>query len=90
MTTYTTVLGDTFDKIALEQLGSEYLLPLLLQENQNYRDVLIFSAGVEIIIPDTDLDEYEAIPDWLIGDEEEGYLSDGDEEYPLFAVEGEA
>ena len=90
MTTYTTVLGDTFDKIALEQLGSEYLLPLLLQENQNYRDVLIFSAGVEIIIPDTNLDEYEAVPEWLLGDEEQDYLADEDEGYPLFADEGEA
>ena len=90
MKIYTTVSGDTFDKIASEQLGSEYLLPLLLQENQNYRDVLIFSAGVEITIPDTDLDEYETVPEWLLGDEEQDYLADEDEEYPLFADEGEA
>lgn len=72
MKTYTTVSGDTFDKIAYEQLGSEYLFPLLLAENQKYRDVLMFSAGIVLNIPDVVLDDYDNIPEWMSDD-----LADG-------------
>jgi len=72
MSTYITVSGDTFDKIALDQLGSEYSFPLLLEANQQYRDVLIFSSGIEITIPEVELeDEYEERPEWLEEDLEE-------------------
>jgi hypothetical protein len=69
--TYTTVLGDTFDKIALEQLGSEYLFPLLLKDNPQHRMTLVFSAGVLLNIPEvTPIANYQNAPDWLGGPEE--------------------
>ncbi|MEK4883676.1 phage tail protein [Bacillus sp. FSL W8-0223] len=78
MRTYTTVLGDTFDKIALEQLGNEYLFPLLLRANPKYRNVIIFSAGVTLVIPDLPdnlIDQN--LPDWLeTTDEEEETSTD--------------
>lgn len=77
--TYTTVLGDTFDKIAHEQLGSEYLLPFLLDANQKHRHVVIFESGVTINIPDLELEEYEDIPEWLISNEDDESASEGDD-----------
>lgn len=67
MKTYTTISGDTFDKIALEQLGSEYLFPLLLSENPKYRNVLIFSGGIILNIPDfSNSSVYSDAPEWLL------------------------
>lgn len=65
MTTYTTISGDTWDKIAFDQLGSEYLVPLLLDVNQKYRNIVIFSAGTVLNIPDIVEEDYNDIPEWL-------------------------
>ncbi|WP_276691343.1 LysM peptidoglycan-binding domain-containing protein [Exiguobacterium chiriqhucha] len=71
MDTYTTVSGDTFDRIALKLLGSEYLLPVLLRANPKYRLTLIFSAGVVLNIPEPPREEiFAGEPDWLLGDGE--------------------
>lgn len=71
MQTYTTVSGDTFDRIALKLLGSEYLLPILLRANPKHRLTLIFSAGVELKIPEPPIEEiFSEEPDWLLGDGE--------------------
>lgn len=67
---YTTVQGDTWDKIAYEKLGSEYLLPLLLEANKQYRQVLIFSGGITLIIPEIDTSEVTERPEWLDEDED--------------------
>lgn len=64
--TYITVSGDTFDKIAFEQLGSEYLLPILLESNQKHRLTVIFESGIELKIPVVEIGEYEDIPEWLV------------------------
>jgi len=73
MSTYVTVSGDTWDKIALEQMGSEYLFPLLLAANPQYRLTIIFSSEVEITIPNFELEdmyEYQR-PIWLDEDLED-------------------
>ncbi|WP_445506765.1 phage tail protein [Niallia sp. 03190] len=86
MVTYTTVSGDTFDKIALDQLGSEYLFPLLLEANPQYRYVLIFSSGVVLNIPEYDIeDDLEEIPEWLEVDMDE--TTTDEEETVLIASE---
>lgn len=68
--TYVTIQGDTWDKIAYDTLGSEYLLPLLLESNPKHRNVVIFSGGINLIIPDIDMAEFTERPAWL-GDEED-------------------
>ncbi|MCM3567846.1 hypothetical protein [Neobacillus mesonae] len=88
MKTYTTVLGDTFDKIALETLGSEYLFPLILAENQQYREVLMFSAGITLNIPEVEIDEYENLPEWMEDDLADETGSYEEEETAEFALEG--
>jgi hypothetical protein len=68
--TYITVQGDTWDLIAFRTLGSEYLLPLLFEENKKYRTTVIFSGGIVLTIPDVDTAEITERPDWLGEDED--------------------
>ena len=50
--TYTTIQGDMWDGIAYKQLGDVKYTDLLMNANTQYRKVYIFSAGVELVIPD--------------------------------------
>ena len=52
MTTYTTVSGDTWDIIAKKVYGNELLADLLMANNFDLLDTMIFSAGVKVSIPD--------------------------------------
>lgn len=65
MNSYTTVQGDTWDLIAYRLWGSEYLLPLLLEANPKYRDVIIFDGGIILNVPDVDTTTYTTRPAWL-------------------------
>lgn len=66
MSNYITSSGDMWDLIAYKILGSEYLLPLLLEMNQKYRDVYVFEGGIEIVVPQNIEASFEADrPDWL-------------------------
>lgn len=67
---YTTTQGDTWDKIAHKTMGSEYLLPVLLEANKKYRNVVIFPGGIELTIPEIDTAEYTERPPWLGEDDE--------------------
>lgn len=83
MKTYVTVLGDTFDKIALDQFGSEYLFPLLLKANPMHRNTLIFSAGIKLIIPEVKNEDYPNLPQWM-----EGNPEDSDSEETILVLNG--
>jgi hypothetical protein len=76
MRTYTTISGDTWDKIAMELLGSEYLFPLLLKANPSHRHVLVFSAGTVLNVPDIEADYYSDVPTWLTEEETEEFLNE--------------
>lgn len=65
--TYTTVSGDTWDKVAYDQLGSEYYATELMNANRDKVEYLIFPAGIVLELPeiggaDGDLDQ--AYPEW--------------------------
>lgn len=70
MNKYTTLQGDTWDLIAFKTLGSEYLLPFLLEVNQKYRNIMIFPGNIVLEIPNIETDEITERPDWL-GEEDE-------------------
>lgn len=70
MKTYTTIQGDTWDLIAYKTLGSEYLLPLLFDVNQKYRDTIIFSGEIILSIPDVEIAEITDRPQWLGEDDD--------------------
>lgn len=60
---YTTTQGDTWDIIALKVYGDEKYMSQLLKANPRYTDIIVFSAGVEIVCPDIE-DTMEHLPPW--------------------------
>lgn len=66
--TYVTVQGDLFDTIAKKELGDEHYVHRLIEENFEYRNVLIFPAGVSLILPDITAEDSaqisEELPPW--------------------------
>jgi phage tail protein X len=52
--TYQTKSGDTFDSIAFALLGDEKYTRELMEANPGYLDVVIFSGGTALTIPDID------------------------------------
>lgn len=63
---YTTVLGDTWDSIAYRLFGDSKAYNSLLELNQEYSDIIIFSAGVKIKYQDKILVKTyeENVPPW--------------------------
>lgn len=66
MKTYTTVQGDTFDYIAYKVLGSEKYTSALLKANTDKADILVFSAGIALNIPEIEKESTaaEGLPPW--------------------------
>nr|DAX72092.1 MAG TPA: baseplate wedge protein [Caudoviricetes sp.] len=65
-TTYKTILGDTWDSIALKVYGAEKLFPLLMEANPNEIGTLVFSADIVLNIPpvNTELERASNREDW--------------------------
>lgn len=53
--TYTTVQGDQWDLVAYKVYGSEKYMSTLLEANRQYKDISVFSAGVDLTCPDIDV-----------------------------------
>jgi len=49
---YRTIQGDAWDAIAFRLWGTEHLMHILMAANPLHMDVLIFPAGVELVVPD--------------------------------------
>lgn len=54
MATVTTRQGDTWDILAYRIYGSELYTDQLIKANYDYRNIVIFGAGVELTAPDID------------------------------------
>ncbi len=61
---YTTIQGDTWDRIARRFYGDERQMHRLLSANPAHRNVLIFSAGIVLTIPVADTTQTAARPPW--------------------------
>jgi phage tail protein X len=67
MRTYKTKQGDTWDLIAYRlypKVGREMCMSVLLQANLTHREVVIFSAGIELTVPDIDIPVVSNLPPW--------------------------
>lgn len=65
MREYITVEGDTFDSLALLFYDEEKLASEIIKANPDYCDVLIFEAGITLIIPDVSSVTFpETLPPW--------------------------
>lgn len=64
MSKYITKSGEMWDQIALEHYGSEAMFTKLIEANLDYVNVLVFSAGVELDIPEIVSTEKSLTPPW--------------------------
>ena len=74
--TYVTAQGDTFDKIAYDQMDDHLLVDQLMQANLPLLDTAVFPAGVEVIIPDVIDEEDSTYDDELLPDTSADALPD--------------
>lgn len=63
-TTYTTIQGDTWDLIAYKLYGSEKYMKNLIEANWPLLEVLVFSSGTVINVPDILEDSDTDAPFW--------------------------
>ena len=54
MKTYRTVQGDMWDSIAYRELGSEAYTDKQMRLNQQYLEIYIFLAGIELLLPEVE------------------------------------
>ena len=54
MSKYTTVQGDMWDSIAYKVLGDVSYTDALMNANLQYRKIYVFSAGIELNIPEVE------------------------------------
>ena len=52
MNIYKTIQGDTWDLIAYKLFGNEKYMENLIIANWEFLDVLVFSSGTTLIVPD--------------------------------------
>lgn len=64
MDIYTTIQGDTWDMISYKVYGSSKYIGLLMKNNYDLLDIFIFSAGIEINVPELQDSELDDIPEW--------------------------
>jgi len=65
MRTYTTVQGDAWDMIAYKMYRDEYQMDKLIEANTDYIDVVIFSAGTVLNIPEIAPKSITVKPPWM-------------------------
>lgn len=61
---YTTVQGDTWDIISLKVYGSEKHIGKIMLANPELANIIYFSANVEVICPDIEIQASRNIPPW--------------------------
>lgn len=63
-TTYTTVQGDMWDLISFKLYGTESGMDELLKVNQQYRNYVVFPAGIVLQVPEFEVAEKSILPPW--------------------------
>lgn len=64
---YRTVQGDTWDLIALREMGSEKYMDKLIEANPVHRETMTFSANVMLTVPDVATPTPTKLPPWKRG-----------------------
>lgn len=62
--TYTTQQGDTWDIIAFKLYNDEKQMALLIEANQQHRNVVFFSANVILNVPTVTITSKATLPPW--------------------------
>ena len=69
--TYTTVQGDTWDKIAYDLYGDEAYMRYLIEANWEFLDLLVFPSGIVLNLPEIPDEPDEDWPEWRLDDDED-------------------
>lgn len=65
---YITVLGDTWDMIAFKVYGKEKYAKELVEANLKYVEIVIFSAGITLNVPEiSNVIDESSLPPWKRG-----------------------
>jgi phage tail protein X len=65
LTTYKTVLGDTWDNISYNQYGSSKFIKELMEANKKHIGTVIFASGVQIMTPELiEVEVNNDLPPW--------------------------
>lgn len=64
MKQYKTIQGDTWDLIAKREYGDEKKLDVLMANNYDLLDYVVFPAGILVNIPEISKDDRQGLPDW--------------------------
>lgn len=64
---YTTISGDTFDIIAYKHYKDEKQAIKIIEANINYANIIIFSEGIVLKIPDIEIVSSINLPPWKRG-----------------------
>lgn len=65
---YITQQGDQFDALSLSAYNEERMASRIIQANPDYADVLIFDAGIRLVIPTFErIVTSETLPPWRRG-----------------------
>lgn len=67
MTKYTTIAGDMWDGIAYKTMGDEAYMDRLMKQNQEYRRLFVFPAGIVLTIPEPEPALAAGLPPWKRG-----------------------
>ncbi len=74
---YETIQGDTWDAIAFKVYGEEKYMRYLMEANWSLLDIMMFSDGNILEVPDLPEETDEDIPDWrIVPDEEDVFVAD--------------
>lgn len=61
---YETLQGDTFDMISLDFYGDEKYAKEIINANPDYRNILVFDAGISLKIPVIQQHASDTLPPW--------------------------
>ena len=62
---YTTVSGDTWDTVSYKNYGGEIYTADLLFNNQQYKNIAVFPAGIVLFIPYIEVTILTSVAPWL-------------------------
>ncbi len=70
--TYETKQGDTWDLMAYDLYGDEKYMRYLMEANLPLLDIMVFSSGVKIYVPDLPEETDEDLPFWRVNADHDG------------------
>ena len=62
MRTYSTIQGQTWDQIAYEIFGNEYMCGAIMDANRDKLGIFVFPAGISLNIPETEGEGRQTVP----------------------------